>query len=95
MGGSMAKKINTNNYEITVDTIRKMKRQLMASRPIKFPMAYFMDIFVKGRGWFRVTGFAVFEISEIHEELSFRILSDEEEDEILKTIEAQFDAVKK
>lgn len=83
-------------FEITVETIRIMKKQLMAaSRPIKHPETYFMDIFVKDRGWFRVTNFAVFEITEIQDELSFRILSDEEEDEILNAIDAQFAEVKK
>ena len=85
-----------NNYGITIETIRTMKKQLMAaSRPIKHPETYFMDIFVKDKGWFRVTNFAVFEITEIHDELSFRILSGGEEDEILNAIDAQFAEVKK
>ena len=84
-----------NNYGITIETIRTMKKQLMAVPPLKFPETHFMDIFVKDRGWFRVTNFAVFEITETHDELSFRILSGGEEDEILNAIDAQFAKVKK
>jgi hypothetical protein len=89
-----SKKSKINKNTLTVAHIRAMAKQLMALPPAKMPTARFLDLFVKDRGWYRFTNFAVWKIDVIQDELIYTVLSEEDEKVIRKEAEIMLDEIK-